>query len=143
MATRESDSAFAHDASAPKTPSASVENFYRGEAGARYFAAFSNIADINARLFAHKMRGLVAPSDRVFDYGTGPGANLAALGCAERGGYDVSEHARASARRNGVRVFDTTDEIPRGRWDVVTSHHVLEHVPAPIETLHVLRDLLA
>jgi hypothetical protein len=81
--------------------------------------------------------------DRVFEYCVGSGRNLALLQVAEKAGYDVSEHARPTATRSGITVYNSIDVVPRGYYTVVICHHVLEHVSSPFRTLCVLRELLA
>ncbi len=72
----------------------------------------------------------------LLDVGCATGAFLARA--RERGwmphGVEISPFARAAAeRRVGIRVATTLAELPAGaRFDVVTLHHVLEHVPEPV-----------
>ncbi len=56
-------------------------------------------------------------------------------------GVEVAEFGRAeSGRRSGAVVVASCDDLPPGaRFDVVTLHHVLEHITDP----HFLRDVVA
>jgi SAM-dependent methyltransferase len=56
-------------------------------------------------------------------------------------GVEVAEFGRAeSARRSGACVAASCDDLPPGAaYDVVTLHHVLEHITDP----HFLRDAVA
>lgn len=82
---------------------------------------------------------------RVLDFGCGLGSLselLAARGCSVTGA-DASPEILAAARsRNPALSFVSVDEAPRDQ-DVVTSMHVLGHVPDPRETLRKMYDLLA
>ena len=121
-----------------------AESFYRGEAGRKYFSRFpSPRSDILSRCFTAKVGRWIVPEDRVFEYGVGSGRNLLPLAVAERAGYDVSEHARTAAREAGLYIYDAIDRIPCQHWSLVICHHVLEHVPSPLDTLQRLRELLS
>jgi SAM-dependent methyltransferase len=91
-----------------------------------------------ARLERQQMRG------SLLDIGCATGTYLEA---AQRRGWSVTgvetaEFARAeAARRTSALVTATCEELPSGaRYDLVTLHHVLEHVHEPIA---FLRDTVA
>jgi 2-polyprenyl-3-methyl-5-hydroxy-6-metoxy-1,4-benzoquinol methylase len=82
----------------------------------------------------------------LLDFGPGAGHLLRA---AKRGGWDVSgielgQPARESLQREGFEVYPdlTAAEGLRGRVDVVTMVHVLEHLADFSETLAGIGDLL-
>lgn len=82
----------------------------------------------------------------LLDFGPGAGHLLHA---AQRGGWDVSgielgQPARESLQREGFEVYpDLAAALGlRGRVDVVTMVHVLEHLADFSETLAGIRDLL-
>ncbi|MGP9819709.1 class I SAM-dependent methyltransferase [Salinarimonas sp. NSM] len=86
---------------------------------------------------------------RVLDVGCGSGEFLEAsavrgvVGAGIEPGRGYAAHAR---ERAGLTVHETDLEhatLPRHGFDVVTSHHVLEHHPRPVEALARMRDLLA
>lgn len=86
----------------------------------------------NARLlrqvFSEACRFEVPP--RVLDYGAGSGALAALLGdAAVTRSFDPFSREHAFAAR------------PVGRYDVVFSSEVIEHVTRPVETLAAMRDL--
>jgi SAM-dependent methyltransferase len=86
---------------------------------------------------------------RVLDFGCGGGYFLNI--CRQLGatveGIELSPHGAALTRKQGISVFQGTIEqflAARGdqRFDVITSFHVLEHVPDPVATLEGLSSLL-
>lgn len=87
---------------------------------------------------------------KVLDFGCGGGFFLRIcrnLG-AEVQGIEPSPHGAAATRRQGIPVFNGTleqflEHHADARYDVITSNHVLEHVPHPVRTLAGLRSLLA
>lgn len=82
-----------------------------------------------------KFEPFVGPSDRVIDFGCGGGYVLSGLDVKERIGVEINEAAAAAARRNGITVFDTLEQIEDGWADVIISHHALEHVDDPLGTV--------
>jgi SAM-dependent methyltransferase len=75
----------------------------------------------------------------VLDVGcaTGSFLSLARAGGWEVAGVEVAAYARGVASaRAGVAISATLGDLPAGRrYDVVTLHHVLEHVESPLDFL--------
>lgn len=86
--------------------------------------------------------------ESVIDVGCGPGTNLPLL-CRGReiesvAGIDVSSWAIAQARRSGrgeFHVLDIQEGHPEGRWDLVHSSLVLEHLPDDSAALRNMRAM--
>lgn len=93
-------------------------------------------AAFRAGLLAPKL----APGARVLDFGSGSGEFLAearARGCAVLGvepGRDYAAYARA---HHGVEVLDAAadDRFEPGTFDVVATHHVMEHLRDPADVM--------
>lgn len=86
---------------------------------------------------------------RLLDVGCGAGVFLRIskkLGAIEQG-IEPSPFAAEVARKQGLNIFcGTLEEFAErttDRFDVITSHHVMEHVPNPVETLKTMKSLLA
>ena len=121
-----------------------TEAHYTGEAGKKYASHFPDpYTDIVGRCFRDRVGRWLSAADKVIEFGCGNGRNILAIQCAEKAGYDLNEHSRDAARAAGLRIFDRVEEIPKGYWTAVICNHVLEHVPSPLETLAVLKSLLA
>jgi 2-polyprenyl-3-methyl-5-hydroxy-6-metoxy-1,4-benzoquinol methylase len=93
----------------------------------------------------------VPTGKRLLDVGCGAGWFLRIakkLGAIEQG-VEPSGYAAALAQKQGLRIFNGTLEsfvqnIPAGtQFDIITASHVLEHVPAPVDTLRAMKLLLA
>lgn len=100
---------------------------------------------------AREFRHIPLPAGkRVLDFGCGGGffLNICRQLGAEVQGIEPSPHGAESARRQGIPVFEgTLDQFLQQhgdrRFDVITSNHVIEHVPDPIKSLAGLKSLLA
>ncbi|HZV17284.1 MAG TPA: class I SAM-dependent methyltransferase [Sphingobium sp.] len=87
---------------------------------------------------------------RLLDIGCGGGAFLRraqALG-AQVQGVEPSDHGYATAVKSGVPVYHGQTEgfleaYPDRKFDVVTSNHVIEHHPAPVDLLKSMAKALA
>lgn len=97
------------------------------------------------------IRHIAVPTGlRVLDVGCGGGWFLRIckqLGATEQG-VEPNEHGAKFTKDQGLRVFRGTLEeyattANGARFDVITADHVLEHVPDPVQTLSVMRRLLA
>jgi 2-polyprenyl-3-methyl-5-hydroxy-6-metoxy-1,4-benzoquinol methylase len=87
---------------------------------------------------------------RVLDFGCGGGFFLSI--CRKLGadvqGIEPSVHGAAVTKGQGIPVFNGHLDAflaahGEQRFDVITSSHVIEHVPDPVATLHGLKQLLA
>ena len=119
---------------------------YQGEQGRQYHFAKRSVPEEAvawiARHRAEKLAAWVKETDAVFEYGAGPGWNLAALPCARRAGCDVADFLEPFARSRGIEFFPAAGAADAGGFDAVICHHTLEHVPSPPEALAEMRRLL-
>src|SRR5262245_51265165 len=93
----------------------------------------------------------VPEGKRLLDVGCGAGWFLRIskkLGAIEQG-VEPNEYAAHLALEQGLNVFHGTLEsfaaqiATQTQFDIITANHVLEHVPEPVETLRVMKRLLA
>jgi len=119
---------------------------YVGDASATYHqekraippTALPWVVRSRAELFRQRVRS----ADSVFEWGCGFGWNLAGLQCARRVGHDVAEQLRPDVESSGVEFALRPEEFPDGSFDVVISHHALEHISEPFRVLLGMRRLL-
>lgn len=57
-------------------------------------------------------------------------------------GTEPSEAARKIAKRKGIDLYESLDQITEKEFDVITLWHVLEHVPNLFECLEQLKEML-
>jgi SAM-dependent methyltransferase len=107
-----------------------------------YFAWQQPGGQASAILDAWKFKPFLASDDVVLDFGCGGGYLLSALPCRSRYGVELNPAARQEAGRR-FRVLADVDELPCDLlFDVIISHHALEHVDHPLEVLRKLRRQL-
>jgi 2-polyprenyl-3-methyl-5-hydroxy-6-metoxy-1,4-benzoquinol methylase len=100
------------------------------------------VRSVIARGRAKKLQPLLNADDRVLEYGVGIGLNLRDLRCRERTGYDLSGYGRSACEEGGIKFTNDLGTLSGKRFSVVLCHHVLEHVPGPLESLREIRELL-
>src|SRR5579871_3568242 len=109
---------------------------------ASYFAWQCPGGEFAAVLDRWKFEPFIQANDVVLDFGCGGGFLLGALQCKERFGVEVNAAAREAAARH-VRVYPGITDLPDGvRFDVIISHHALEHVDRPLDVLRELASRL-
>lgn len=74
----------------------------------------------------------------LLDYGAGSGALLLAAHGWEKFAFEPGQKGLESCRMNGLEATDDVMAIPRNRFGLITLHHVLEHIPNPLEVLEGL-----
>jgi 2-polyprenyl-3-methyl-5-hydroxy-6-metoxy-1,4-benzoquinol methylase len=119
-----------------------ASDHYTEAKGEAYFAAQNRLAADEASVTTWKFRPWVKPTDRVLDFGCAGGWILKNLDCAERVGVELNPVAHAFCRENGVKVYSSLEQVTERDFDVIISHHCLEHVPYPLEALRAIRGLL-
>lgn len=119
-----------------------ASDHYTEEKGKAYFASQNRLAAGEAKVTMWKFQPWVKSTDRVLDFGCAGGWILRGLDCAERIGVELNPAAHPFCRDNGVKVYSSLEEVTERDFDVVISHHCLEHVPYPVEALRAMRSLL-
>jgi SAM-dependent methyltransferase len=115
---------------------------YTGAAGSSYFAWQNKNAALASQMEARKFSSYVKPEHAVLDFGCGAGHILRNLNCARRVGVDVNPTARAAAIQAGLQCYESLANVEDDSFNVVISHHALEHVEHPIAVLRELRRKL-
>jgi SAM-dependent methyltransferase len=119
-----------------------LSKYYCGQSGQRYFDYHMAFAKYGGELNSRKFEGLVGPDDKVLDFGCGGGELLAALKGKIKVGVEPNTAAHQTCRSNGIEVCETLEEVQERDFDVIVSHHCLEHVPYPTQALRDLRAYL-
>lgn len=116
---------------------------YASDQGVAYFAYQNRCAALGAELNARKFSRHIQSSDRVMDFGCGGGWLLTKLPGREKVGVELSDAAREVCRANNITAYKSVADLGDRRFDVIVTHHCLEHVPYPIAALRELREHLA
>ena len=113
-----------------------------------YYEANQQAGDRPAlRWYARVCHRLMGGAEKeIFDFGCGTGwlmHHLVSYG-HRVSGFDEGEYSRQSAGKlvPDSTLYDNLSVVPRGRYDLVVSLHVLEHVPDPEALVAQLADLL-
>jgi len=80
----------------------------------------------------------ISEHSEVLDFGCGGGFLLRNLKCAKKVGVEVNPAAAATAKKNGLEMFRSVDEIPDDYVDVIISDNALEHTLQPLQELKSL-----
>ncbi|MFD0934452.1 class I SAM-dependent methyltransferase, partial [Methylobacterium trifolii] len=85
----------------------------------------------------------LVPGARVVDFGCGSGEFLAAArarGCEAIGVEPGRDYAAYARKQHGVEVLDDAEDgrFPAGHFDVISTHHVLEHLRDPADVMERL-----
>ena len=85
----------------------------------------------------------IKKTDRVLDFGCGGGYMLEKIDCNEKYGIDINSQARNEAKKRGIKAYKKLGDLPAGpKFDVIISHHALEHLENPAEVLKSLKKFL-
>jgi SAM-dependent methyltransferase len=123
-----------------------IKGRYQGEQGREYHGKKreipSNAFPWVTRLRVEKIAPYVSPTDVVMEYGVGFGWNIARLECGKRLGFDLAQHLTSTLGEQEIEFVSDTSTLPDQSVDIMVCHHVLEHVPSPVEVLGELHRLL-
>lgn len=124
-----------------------IRQRYTGQDGTTYHAAVHVqdrfVLKVLAEQRSRKFQPLVKPNDTVLEFGAGLGVNLLNLRCERRVAFDASDAGREICRAAGVEFTTDIADLQAERFSVVICHHVLEHVPDPIQVLEQIGEFLA
>jgi SAM-dependent methyltransferase len=115
---------------------------YKDASGSTYFGWQNKNAAPVSKMEARKFSGYIRPTDAVLDFGCGAGHILRNLACVRRVGVEINPFARAAAIQAGLECHESLAEVEDDKFNVVISHHALEHVEHPIAVLRTLRSKL-
>lgn len=99
--------------------------------------------DALARNRARKLRAHIGPDDSVLEIGVGVCSNLAGITAASKVGQDIGDFAQESCARLGIPFVTELSELEGRTFSIILMHHVLEHVPDPLDLLREAQRFLA
>ncbi|MES9854286.1 MAG: methyltransferase domain-containing protein [Candidatus Thiodiazotropha sp. L084R] len=123
-----------------------IKQRYQGDQGREYHGTKREIPDRAfpwvTQLRYEKIAPQVKSTDVVMEYGVGFGWNIAKLNCHKRLGFDLATHLDAFLNKSDIEFIHDTTKLPDHSVDVMVCHHVLEHVPSPVDVLTEIHRLL-
>src|SRR5664280_44582 len=69
----------------------------------------------------------ISPDSKVLDFGCGGGYLLKNIECSKKVGVEINPSAAETARKNGIEMFGSVEEVPDNYVDVIISDNALEH----------------
>lgn len=73
------------------------------------------------------------------EFGAGLGQNLCALSAREKWAVDINQASEKACTDLGLRWESSLEAVPDHHFDLLLSHHSLEHVPDPFAVLTTLK----
>jgi len=89
-----------------------------------------------------KFAKYILTDDDVLDFGCGGGFLLRGMNCNKKVGVEVNPSASETAKKNGVEVYQSVEDIPDEYVDVIISDNALEHTLRPLDELTSLHRKL-
>lgn len=120
----------------------SSSSHYLGESGEKYFQYQTTATYVEPTIIVSKVQSYIAENATVLDFGCGNGSALPALRCGRRIGIEVNPVARTAAVNNGIECYTNLNQVLDETVDVVFSHHALEHVLSPLDSLALINSKL-
>lgn len=108
-----------------------------------YFAWQKKAGEYGALIDITYYERYLRSSDTLLDFGCGGGYMLSKVVCKKKYGVDINEYARIEATKKGLKVYPSLDSLPKNiKFTRIMSHHTLEHLHNPLDTLVQLRSKL-
>lgn len=104
----------------------------------KYFDWQASIGDFGGWANQSKFVGYISSNSRVLDFGCGGGFLLKGIQCSTKVGIEVNPSSAETARKNGIDVFGSVEELPDDYFDVIISNNALEHTLQPLVELKSL-----
>lgn len=104
----------------------------------KYFERQRTMGEFGGWANQTKFIDYISNDSNVLDFGCGGGYLLNNLKCSKKVGVEINPAAIEMAKKNGVEVFTTAEDVPDEYVDVVISNNVLEHTLQPLTELKSL-----
>jgi SAM-dependent methyltransferase len=110
---------------------------------AEYFEWQKDVGKFGAEVDFFKIADLLTNVNQaVLEFGCGGGFWLAKIQAQRILGVEINPLARESCNRISVPVVPSLVDVENNAFDICFSHHVLEHVENPLQTLKEIKNKL-
>ncbi|NTU83929.1 MAG: class I SAM-dependent methyltransferase [Chloroflexales bacterium] len=107
-----------------------------------YFDWHAPIGEFGGWANLSKFAAYISSNSQVLDFGCGGGYLLKNIQCSKKVGVEVYPAAIEIARKNGIEMFHSVEEVPDEYVDVIISNNALEHTLQPLTELKGLHKKL-
>lgn len=108
--------------------------------GKDYYQWQKKSGELGVAIDLWQYKKFIKPDCTVLDFGCGGGYILEKLPGKEKYGIDINPVARREAARRGIKIYEDINALPKNlKFDVIISHHTLEHLENPAEILRKLK----
>ena len=96
-----------------------------------YFAWQKKIGLFGAQANKFKFQNYIYEGQRVLDFGCGGGYLLSDFKNINKFGVEVNKTAASVAEKNGIKIYNSSNDLPDDFFDLIISNHALEHCDNP------------
>ena len=96
-----------------------------------YFTWQKKIGLFGAKANKIKFERYVIKGQRVLDFGCGGGYLLSDFKDIEKFGVEINKTAIDEAKKNELKIFNSSKDLPDNFFDLIISNHALEHCDNP------------
>ena len=107
-----------------------------------YFSWQKKIGLFGAKANKIKFEKLIIEGQKVLDFGCGGGYLLSDFKNIHKFGVEVNEVASLEAKKNGLKMFSSSKDLPDNYFDLIISNNALEHCDNPLLELKELHRSL-
>lgn len=101
-----------------------------------------DVANFRGRINSYFFRDFISQEDIVLDFGCGNGCLLENIDCKEKYGVEINDFSRKKAKQKKIKVETSSEKLKDNFFDVIISHHVLEHTERPLDEIKILKKKL-
>lgn len=105
----------------------------------KYYAWQKKAGEYGGTQDLWKFQSYIKKTDTVLDFGCGGGYILSGIQCKKKYGVEINHTAAQVAKEKNITIYTCVTDIPKNlKFDVIISHHALEHLENPVTHLKSL-----
>jgi len=103
-----------------------------------YFSWQQKVGQFGAQANKIKFEKLIFKNQKVLDFGCGGGYILSAYDGVDKYRVEINDTAIKEAKKNGLKIFKNSRDLPDNHFDLIISNNALEHCDNPFLELKEL-----